>query len=293
MAIAKPLIIIDGCNALNLMKSFAGETGKSFQANCSKLISLIQNFSYQSSRRFIIVFDGFSAAGRNQNFGENVSVIYSGKKIADLVIEKMTLERNAKLIEVVTSDNEVAAVCRNHGAKVMKVPDFERQIEFYGGQLDRHMVTQKGGKAAAPANPLSDNLDGDSAKKLADLSVELQKREMEARTAKEAETRKTKELKEKASKDSAAKKAQPAGGSKTVISDADADLFTEMFAGAKRVVSKKYADDGSQQVKSGKTSKKIAGKDAPKDEKQSRDAGDEFDWTKHIDDSFKGGKTKR
>jgi len=293
MAIAKPLIIIDGCNALNLMKSFAGETGKSFQSDCSKLISLIQNFSYQSSRRYIIVFDGFSAAGRNQNFGENVSVIYSGKKIADLVIEKMTLERNAKLIEVVTSDNEVAAVCRNHGAKVMKVPDFERQIEFYGGQLDRHMVTQKGGKAAAPANPLSDNLDGDSAKKLADLSVELQKREMEARTAKEAETRKTKELKEKASKDAAAKKSAPAGGSKTVISDADADLFTEMFAGAKRVVSKKYADDGSQQAKSGKTSKKIAGKDAPKDEKQSRDAGDEFDWTKHIDDSFKGGKTKR
>lgn len=293
MAIAKPLVIIDGCNALNLMKCFAVETNKSFQANCSKLISLIQNFSYQSSRRFIIVFDGFSAAGRNQNFGENVSVIYSGKKIADLVIEKMTLERNAKLIEVVTSDNEVAAVCRNHGAKVMKVPDFERQIEFYGGQLDRHMVTQKGGKAAAPANPLSENLDGDSAKKLAELSVELQKREMEARAAKEAETRKAKENKEKTSKDAAAKKSAPAGGSKTVISDSDADLFTEMFAGAKRVVSKKYADDGARQSKAEKPSKKDGNKEAPKNEKTSRDAGEVFDWTKHIDDSFNGHKTKR
>lgn len=286
MAIAKPLVIIDGCNAINLMKCFEADKGKSFQANCARLVSIVQNFSYQSSRRYIIVFDGYSSAGRNQSHGDNLSVVYSGKKIADLVIEKMTLDRNAKLIEVVTSDNEVASICRNHGAKVIKVPEFERQIEFYGGQMDRHMAGRKGARISERENPLGETLDGESARKLAELSAELQMREMKAKSAREEEARKAKEARK-------APAAPKKGVSKTIISEEDTELFTEMFAGAKRVVSKKYSSDDAPKPSSSKAAKKPAadkgrgeGKSRPREEA-------EFDWTKHIDESFNGRGPKR
>ncbi|HOD40535.1 MAG: YacP-like NYN domain protein [bacterium ADurb.Bin243] len=286
MAIAKPLVIIDGCNAINLMKSFSRDAKGTFQSDCSKLISLIQNYSYQASRRFIIVFDGYNPNGRNQNFGDNVSVVFSGKKIADLVIEKMTLERNAKLIEVVTSDNEVASICRNHGAKVMKVQDFEKQIEFYGEQMNAHLIKQKGGRVSEAENPLSENLDEGSSKKLNDLAVELQKREMAAKARGEELAAKERELKKKQSKEAAAKKA------KTTITDDDASLFTEMFADAKKVVSKKYGGEtAAKKEKPGPDDKNRKNETAKDPQKPLKSTSPEkFDWTKHIDESFKNNK---
>ncbi len=302
MAIAKPIVIIDGCNAINLMKSFTGPAGansapKNFQASCSKLISIIQNFSYQASRRFIIVFDGYSPGGRNQNFGDCVSVIFSGKKIADLVIEKMTLERNAKIIEVVTSDNEVANICRNHGAKVIKIQEFENQIEFYGQQAERHLIKQKGGKVSGPINPLADNLDEESAEKLNGLAVLLQQKEMEAKAKKEAEIKAANEQKRKIKKDETAAAKKPGVNSKTIISDDDAELFTEMFAGARRVESKKYAGDedrGKADAKKGvkPDAKKTGGDKKNSGEKKSA-SGETFDWRQHIDESFEKFSKKR
>lgn len=300
MAIAKPIVIIDGCNAINLMKSFTGPAGansapKNFQASCSKLISIIQNFSCQASRRFIIVFDGYSPGGRNQNFGDCVSVIFSGKKIADLVIEKMTLERNAKIIEVVTSDNEVANICRNHGAKVIKIQEFENQIEFYGQQAERHLIKQKGGKVSGPINPLEDNLDEKSAEKLNQLAVILQQKEMEVLAKKEAEVKAASEQKIK--KEEAAVTKKPGVNSKTIISDDDASLFTEMFAGAKRVESKKYADDENQSKTGDKKSGKPDAKKTGGDKKNSGDkdsaSAETFDWRQHIDESFEKFSKKR
>ncbi len=302
MAIAKPIVIIDGCNAINLMKAFAGPAGanpaaKNFQASCSKLISIIQNFSYQASRRFIIVFDGYSPGGRNQNFGDCVSVVFSGKKIADLVIEKMTLERNAKIIEVVTSDNEVANICRNHGAKVIKISEFESQLEFYGQQAERHLIKQKGGKVSGPINPLEDNLDEKSAEKLNRLAVILQQKEMEALAKKEADAKAAIEQKRKIKKAGAEATEKPGVNSRTIISDDDASLFTEMFAGAKRVQSKKYEGDENNSKTVGK---KGAKPDATKTDGDKKNSGgkdsassETFDWRQHIDESFDKFSKKR
>lgn len=303
MAIAKPIVIIDGCNAINLMEAFADNAAaksakKNFQASCSKLISIIQNFSCYAPRRFIIVFDGYSPRGQNQYYGDCVSVVFSGRKIADLLIEKMTLERNAKTIEVVTSDNEVADICRNHGAKITKIHEFERQLEFYGRQADCHLIKQKGGKVSGPNNPLEDNLDEESAEKLNQLAVLLQKKEMEAKAEKEAEIKAANENKRKIKQDEAAGAKKPVAGAKTIITDDDASLFTEMFAGAKRIESKKYARDDNQSKpddkKSGKPdAKKTDGGDKNNAGRNGSVSGETFDWRQHIDESFEKFSKKR
>jgi len=187
---------------------------------------------------------------------------------------------------VVTSDNEVASICRNHGAKVMKVQDFEKQIEFYGEQMNAHLIKQKGGRVSEAENPLSENLDEGSSKKLNDLAVELQKREMAAKARGEELAAKERELKKKQSKEVAAKKA------KTTITDDDASLFTEMFADAKKVVSKKYGGEtAAKKEKPGpddKSRKNESAKDPQKPLKSP--PSEKFDWTKHIDESFKNNK---
>ncbi len=302
MAIVKPVVIIDGCNAINLMSSFTGIAGansisQSFQASCSKLISMIQNFSYQVSRRFIIVFDGYSPGGRNQNFGERVSVIFSGKKIADLVIEKMTFERNVKIIEVVTSDNEVANICRNHGARVIKVSEFEKQLELYGMQAECHFIKQKGGKINGPVNTLEDNLDEKSVEKLKRFSVMLQQKEMEVLAKKEAEAKAADEKKRKIKQDKSSAFKKSGVDSKTIINDDDASLFIEMFAGAKRIESKKYADDESGNKTGDKKNVKPGAKKTSGDKKNLEEKGaanvETFDWRKHIDESFEKFSKKR
>jgi len=276
----KPLVIIDGCNAINLMKAFDQTQIRGFQASCDKLISIVQNFSYQSARKYIIVFDGYNPNGRNQNFGENVSVVFSGKKIADLVIEKMTSERYAKTIEVVSSDNEIANICRNHGARVMKVKEFEEQLEFFNERMNAHFIKEKGGKVREAENTLGETIDGGSLKKLNDLSSKIKKDE-------EANARRKEE----------AEKAKRKAAAKTVIIKDDAELFTSMFSDARRIKSKKYGDEdqnedcGNKIIKCGRKSDGLKDENSHGGHRGAKDKN--FDWTEHIDESFNNHRIKR
>ncbi len=268
------------------MRFFKDKQNMSLEEKRDKFINIILNLSYQTDKKYIIVFDGYTSAGRVAKYGDNLSVVFSGGKIADVVIQKMTFSDRAVTMEVISSDNEIISICRNRGAQVFKIDKFEKTLELLNERLNSDFIREKGGNIILDGNTLKDSLSSDTLSKLNKFS-EDKKREEAALEKRE---------KEKLEKERKQNKEKPV----KYDPRAEEELFlSSMGDGAKRVKSKTADFDRMK----AEPEKAPAGKDAGKkdkgaknekrDERPVKEKDGKFDWTSYIDDSFKALKPKK
>jgi len=278
-------VIIDGYNAINLMRFFKDKQNMALEEKRDKFINIILNLSYQTDKKYLIVFDGYTSAGRTAKYGDNLSVIFSGGKIADVVIQKMTFSDRAMTMEIISSDNEIISICRNRGAQVYKIDKFEKTLELLNERLNSDFIREKGGNVILDGNTLKDSLSSETLSKL-NKFAEDKKREEAALEKRE---------REKLEKERKQNKEKPV----KYDPRAEEELFlSSMGDGARRVKSKtadfdRMKNEPEKTVKEKDVNKK--GKDVKRENRDGlvREKDGKFDWTSYIDDSFNVLKPKK
>lgn len=270
MADGKGVVIIDAYNVINLMRFFRDNPRWDGPTRREKLCSMASMMAAHSGSRYIIVFDGFTSGENRGNWGADVSVVYSGGKSADAVIEKMAFSEESRFMTVVTCDNQVATICRNRGARVISVAEFEKRYVQVNEKIGASMMAEKGGKTGSFRDTLADSVNDATLKKLDRIAKAAR---AEAEKARERES-----AAEKKKKDAMTEREE-------------SELFLETMGGGDvRRVSTKLVDFGGSateekpKARASGAKKKAEKKDAPAADRA--DDGAAFDWTRHIDESF-------
>ncbi|MEZ7890557.1 MAG: NYN domain-containing protein [Candidatus Wallbacteria bacterium] len=292
--IKKLTYIIDAYNAINLMKFFKKHVEWDMAEKREKFLNLIINVSYQTGNRYIIVFDGIAPSGAKLSYGEDINVVFSGSSIADSVIERMSFNENSRLMHVVSSDNQVVSICRNRGAKISSIKEFEASIDRLNERSGVEFIKEKGGSVDLTGIRIADKLSDSVISKLNNF-----KKKQEIEHAKAAEKRKQEMIE-------AEKRTRYERENREA-----ADEFESMFGGAgSRKITSKYVefDDEISETKENAVTKKNGQKNSKKGDNSAIDAvkgnqtgrftkknanEENFDWTKHIDDSFQKSGRKR
>ena len=117
---AERLIVIDGYNLILRTPELKPDSGRTLRESRQKLLNLLSWAFGVGEARFLVVFDGAEAAGREEGSGR-IEVRFSRppEKADDLIRE--IVEREMPRLErltVVTSDLEVARHARAMGADI-------------------------------------------------------------------------------------------------------------------------------------------------------------------------------
>ena len=114
------LVIVDGYNLILRSPRLKPGEGRTLRESRDKLVNLLAWMMGGNDARFIVVFDGAEAAGRDETTGR-VQVLYSRPpEKADDVIGRLVEKRvgGDEHVTVVTGDIEVARHARAMGADV-------------------------------------------------------------------------------------------------------------------------------------------------------------------------------
>jgi predicted RNA-binding protein with PIN domain len=145
-------IIIDG---YNLLASFSQGGGGQLHSEMAResLLRDLAAYRQRKGHAMTVVFDGWQQGqpveGREHRAG--VQVIYSKRgERADQVIQRLAGEYGPDCA-VVSSDHEIMATARAHGAFVMRAQEFSAKLTgsfgMFGGQLHKELDT---GEALVP-----------------------------------------------------------------------------------------------------------------------------------------------
>ena len=114
------LVIVDGYNLILRSPRLKPGAGRTLRESRDKLVNLLSWMMGANDSRFVVVFDGAEAAGRDEASGR-VQVLYSRPpEKADDVIRRLVEKKvgGDEHITVVTADIEVARHARAMGADV-------------------------------------------------------------------------------------------------------------------------------------------------------------------------------
>jgi len=291
MTDVKATVVIDAYNAINLMKFFRDNPKWDLRTRREKLCSIAVIMAGQTGKRFIVVFDGYCSGEKHSGLGADVSVVFSGGKIADTIIERMSFSDNARHMTVVTCDNQVATICRNRGARVVSVQEFEKQYQLLNEKICASMISEKGGRTDESRDTFADSIDSSTLKRLnrmAEARRLEQKKEIERLAASEKAG-----LVKKTEREEAEMFLDEMGDDVRKIKNKFADFDEKDEKPSKKSPNSGGGKTAGPSVKVSKDAKTARGVPVVKDEKRVTPA-EPFDWTKHIDESFsKSGPKKK
>ena len=123
-------LLIDGYNLLGKVKGTLGRSAQSLQKEREAIINRVSWYAQRTGCAVTIVFDAWKQQGqlREVTHRTGVTVMYSetGEK-ADQVIQQL-VRSGGKSLAVVSSDHEVLAVARAHGAFTMRSEEFAHRL---------------------------------------------------------------------------------------------------------------------------------------------------------------------
>jgi len=130
-------LIIDGYNLLAVTERINAGGGRHSEAAREALLRELAAYRQRKGHALTVVFDGWqqgaSCEGREHRLG--VQVIYSKRgERADQVIQRLAREYGSDCA-VVSSDHEIVATARSHGAFVMSAQEFSGKLEMLGGAV--------------------------------------------------------------------------------------------------------------------------------------------------------------
>ena len=139
-------VLIDGYNLLAKIQGGAGLSEKSFEQDREALIRRLGRYAQRGGCRVTIVFDAWKQKGQLRQVAhrEGVTVMYSeGGEKADQVIQQL-VRSEGKDLAVVSSDHEVLAVAKAHGAFTIRSEEFVQRLQepsptsrsLYGSRSD-------------------------------------------------------------------------------------------------------------------------------------------------------------
>ncbi len=152
-------IIVDGYNLIRQWPELAMLDRADLESGREALLQALRAYQRAKRHRITVIFDGRErggATGRAQSSG-GIGVRYSEQgETADEVIARLVAEAGAGAV-VVSSDREVQAAARRHGAAPLHAEEFMARIEasriatLKGGEED--VRPQKSGKGTARRLP--------------------------------------------------------------------------------------------------------------------------------------------
>lgn len=148
-------LLIDGYNLLGKVKGTLGRSDQSLQQERETIITRLSLYAQRAGCAVTIVFDAWKQPGqiRQVTHRTGVTVMYSetGEK-ADQVIQQL-VRSGGKSLAVVSSDHEVLAVARAHGAFPMRSEEFARRLSE-PSRPGRAPTVQKGAYDKDEAGPM-------------------------------------------------------------------------------------------------------------------------------------------
>jgi predicted RNA-binding protein with PIN domain len=153
-------IIIDGYNVIRQWPELAQLDRADLQAGRDALLDALRSYRQAKGHRTTVVFDGLEQGGLPETGGRGagLGVQYSRRgERADDVIARLVQDARGEAVVVVSSDREVLASARRHGATGMTAPDFIDRLEasrvaaLKGGEDEERPA--KTGKGAAKRLP--------------------------------------------------------------------------------------------------------------------------------------------
>lgn len=124
-------VLIDGYNLLGKMKGGAGLSEKSFEQDREALIRRLSRYAQRGGCAVTVVFDAWKQKGQLRQVAhrEGVTVMYSeGGEKADQVIQQL-VRSEGKDLAVVSSDHEILAVAKAHGAFTIRSEEFAHRLQ--------------------------------------------------------------------------------------------------------------------------------------------------------------------
>jgi len=123
-------IIIDGYNVLGVRGRVGGAFSHEGEENRERLIQELSRYQHRKGHHVTVVFDAWRA--RNPEYREHrsgVHVIYTkaGER-ADQVIQRMARTFGRECV-VVSSDFEIKATAKDHGALTLGAQEFQRKLQ--------------------------------------------------------------------------------------------------------------------------------------------------------------------
>ena len=97
----------------------------------AKLVARLRTYCARTRKRITVVFDHGLPGGRSRELsGGGVEVVFAsaGRTADGILRERVRRARDPRGLTVVTSDNEVIAVARARGARVMRSEEFAAQL---------------------------------------------------------------------------------------------------------------------------------------------------------------------
>jgi len=124
-------LLIDGYNLLAKIHGGTGLPEKSFEQDREALVRGLGRYAQRGKCAVTIVFDAWRQKGQLRQVAhrEGVTVMYSeGGEKADQVIQQF-VRSEGKDWAVVSSDHEVLAVAKAHGAFTIRSEEFARRLQ--------------------------------------------------------------------------------------------------------------------------------------------------------------------
>ncbi len=119
-------LIIDGYNLL----SAEGRLSRELESARERLLRDLASYRHRKNHAITVVFDGWQQGHptEQREHRAGVQVVYSKRgERADQVIQRLAREYGAECA-VVSSDHEIIATARAHGALVMKAEEFVNRL---------------------------------------------------------------------------------------------------------------------------------------------------------------------
>jgi hypothetical protein len=124
-------IIIDGYNVIRQWPELARLDRTDLQSGREAFLHEVQRYRRARGHRITVVFDGRVAGGFSEGVGSagGIDIRFSRRgETADAVIARLVAEGGSGVV-VVSSDHEVAAAARRHGAAWLPSADFVAKLE--------------------------------------------------------------------------------------------------------------------------------------------------------------------
>lgn len=118
--------IIDGNNLIGKIKGLRALQNKSGQASREKLAYMLDKYFYGKKVKVTLNFDGFMDLAINTS---KLKIQYSEKRTADDLIKfQIELEKNPRVITLISSDHNLAQFARVCRCEVISSEDFAREL---------------------------------------------------------------------------------------------------------------------------------------------------------------------
>jgi predicted RNA-binding protein with PIN domain len=143
-------LIIDGYNVIRQWPELAMLDRSDLQAGREALLAELQEYRRAKGHKITVVFDGWEAGGFSEasERAGGIAVRYSKRgETADAVIARLSAE-GAQGTVVVSSDREVLAAARRHGAGSLPADEFIERL-----LLSRVALVKGGEEPERPIKP--------------------------------------------------------------------------------------------------------------------------------------------